>query len=65
MELDTFVAIMQELIVVFKDKEKLTNDYLGYKYSERTLTASVKKPKNADAIAVQEKIKKLENNKKI
>lgn len=59
--LDTFVAIMQELIVVYKDKEKLTNDYLGYKYYERTLTASVKKPKNADAIAVQAWIKKLEN----
>lgn len=59
--IDTFIIIMQELIVVYKDKEGLKNDYYGYNNPKRSLTASVRKPSSADAVAVQAWIKKLEN----
>lgn len=59
--IDTFISIMQELIVVYKDKEGFKNDYYGYNNPNRSLTASVKNPQMADAVAVQAWIKKLEN----
>lgn len=59
--IDTFIVIMQELIVTFKDKEGLRNDYVGYNNPKRSLTASVRNPSMADAVAVQAWVKKLEN----
>lgn len=59
--IDIFIVIMQELIVVYKDKEGLRNDYVGYNNPRRSLTASVRTPLVADAVAVQAWIKKLEN----
>lgn len=59
--IDTFIVIMQELIVVYKDKEGLKNDYVGYNNPKRSLIASVRNPAKADAVAVQAWIKKLEN----
>lgn len=59
--IDTFMAIMQELIVVYATKEGLRNDYYGYNNPNRSLTVAVKKPEEADAVAVQAWIKKLEN----
>lgn len=58
---DTFIVIMQELIITYMDKEGLKNDYIGYNNPKRSLTASIRNPSMADAVAVQAWIKKLEN----
>lgn len=58
---DTFIVIMQEMIVVNSSKEGLKNDYLGYNNPNRSLSVAVRKPNEADAVAVEAWKKKLEN----
>lgn len=59
--LDMFIIIMQEMIVVNNSKEGFKNDYLGYNNPNRSLSVAVKKPKEADAVAIEAWKKKLEN----
>ena len=57
--LDTFITIMQEMIVVNSSKEGFKNDYLGYNNPNRSLSVAVKKPGEADAVAIEAWKKKL------
>lgn len=59
--IDTFITIMQEMIVVNSSKEGFKNDYLGYNNPNRSLSVAVKKPNEADAVAIEAWKKKLEN----
>lgn len=59
--IDIFTVIMQEIVVVNDSKEGFRNDYLGYKNPNRSLSVTVKKPTEADAVAVEAWKKKLEN----
>lgn len=59
--IDMFTTIMQEMVVVNNSKEGFRNDYLGYKNPNRSLSVAVKKPSEADAVAVEAWKKKLEN----
>lgn len=59
--IDIFTVIMQEMVVVNNSKEGFRNDYLGYNNPNRSLSVAVKKPNEADAVAVEAWKKKLEN----
>jgi hypothetical protein len=59
--IDIFTIIMQEMVVVNNSKEGFRNDYLGYNNPNRSLSVAVKKPSEADAVAVEAWKKKLEN----
>lgn len=58
---DVFVIIIQEMITVYNSKEGFKNDYLGYNNPNRSLSVAVKKPDEADAVAIEAWKKKLEN----
>jgi len=59
--LTEFVSIIQEIIAVKRNDERFSNDYYGNKYTAKPLLSAIKKPEEADAVAVQAWIKKIQN----
>lgn len=59
--LTEFVSIIQEIVAVKRNDERFSNDYYGNKYTAKPLLSAIKKPVEADAVAVQAWIKKIQN----
>jgi len=59
--LTIFVAIIQEIMQIKKDNEKVLNDFYGYNNRYKSMISAIKKSDEADAIIVQAWIRKLEN----